>query len=478
MKVWTSEELKWLKDNSFKFSIKELSEKLERTEGSVKATCTNNGFKFVHKNPNRLWKPEEIEWLKQNSKDYTAQELAERFNRSVQVIQVQCSKLKIKYIAKNKDAFWSEDDKNFLIHNASEYTILDFVEHFNGKYSEAAISWQRSQLKLSFKRQECFWTEEETEWLLENSHKFTRAELAERFECTEKSVGVKCNLLKIDFKSSEYFWSENDTALLTENVETCTLKELVELFNGTKTETAIELYCNRHKLKFIDGRIHSILNHNFLDNIDTPEKAYFLGWFHTDGHLDINQNQICFLLADREPLELFNQIFSIEQNISEYEAKITNRKNLFKWCLGSQKLSEALQTLGYESNKTFSAKYPKIPDELLYHFYRGCIDGDGCIHIQKDNRGSETIRVNLVGTESLLSTIKHKINATTEVRKNDNIFSWSINGKFAVEVLTKVYANSQGLRLTRKYDIFINYLKSRNLLTPELELSFNSNSLI
>lgn len=478
MKVWKQEEIVWLKCNSYKFSLKELSEKLDRTEKSIKAVCTKNAFKFVHKNPNRLWKQEDIEWLKQNSKDYTAQELAERFNRSVAVIQQKCSALKIKYIAKDKDRFWSEEDKNFLIQNAQQYTILDFVKHFDGKYSEAAVSWQRVELKLEFKRQECFWNNEETKWLLENSKNFTRKELAAKFDCSEHAISTKCGLLGIKFKKSDYFWSEEEISILTENSQTCTLKELTKLFQGSKSETAIELYCNKHNIQYIDGRVHRTLNHNFLDKIDTPEKAYFLGWFVTDGHLDTKANRICFCLADKEPLEMFNKIFSIEQNIREYEATRHNRKNLFHWCVSSESLSAALQRMGYTNNKTFTVKYPDIPDELLYHFCRGCIDGDGCIHIQKENGKLGTLRVNLVGTEHLLSTIKYKINATTKICKRQNIFSWSFSGKFATNVLHKVYANSQGLRLTRKYDIFIDYLKSSNLLTPELELSFNSNSLI
>lgn len=404
------------------------------------------------------WNSEELLWLRENSINFTAEELAQKFGRSVGVIQQKCSSLKIKYIAKDKDRFWLEVDKQFLIENASEFTIKEFVEYFNGKYSENAISWQRQQLNLKFKLDEVFWTEDEKEWLVENSINFTRKELAEKFNCSEVTISGICSKLNIEFKLSDYFWSEEEKQLILDNIETHTLKELTELFQNSKTEIAIELYCNRNSIKYIDGRIHRTLDHNFLDLIDTPEKAYFLGWFHSDGYLDKKFNRICFGLTDLEPLEIFNKIFSIEQNIREYKTSKPNHKNQFHWCLGSEKLSNAIQELGYNDNKTLEAKFPKIPENLYYHFIRGFIDGDGCIHIQKKDK---TLRVIFVGTESTLQSIKEIFKFDTNVCKTkDNVWSLRVNSIKAYRFLEKVYENSEGLRLTRKYQIWQNYLNS------------------
>lgn len=411
---WLNEDLEWLKKNSANYTAKELAEKLGRSKEVIIQYCSkfNISYKKENKKVSTIWTKERIEWLKENSIKYTAEEMALHFGCSIQNIQTQCSRLKIKYIAKNLEAFWTLAEKEWLIQNSSKYTIKEIVKHFNGKYSKDAISWQRQYFKINFKLDDCFWNEEETNWLVKNSENFTREELAIKLNTTVPNISKICRKLKINFKPSNYFDFSED----------------------------------------------------LLENVDTPEKAYFLGWFHTDGYLNVKTKAIIFNLADIEPLEIFNRIFNLNVPIRKCSSnkKFPNRKQMYCWSKTLRNTSETLQKLGYDNRKTYTAKFPEIPEHLYYHFLRGFIDGDGSIFITKDNY----IRVNFLGTFEVLNKIKDFIGTTNKIciKKNSKeCFSLSLSGKKAKKFLEKIYINSENLRLTRKFEIWQKYLEYKNL---------------
>ena len=263
---------------------------------------------------------------------------------------------------------------------------------------------------------------------------------------------------------------------MKENSEKHTREEICDYFSSNHPRTSILSKVHDMGLKYSNSRVMHFKHSSFLQEIDSPEKAWWLGWFHADGHLDIKHSHIRFQLIDKEPLEIFNSIFSYNVPIYKREVKLPNRNDTFSWVICSPSISRDLQRFGYDNHKTFTANFPPIKEKLYFHFIRGLIEGDGhlrvriCPHLK--------FEVSVCGNVQTLSIIKDFLGLKTKIYQKRNVCVLTANCSNAVRILHKVYANSQGLRLTRKYDIFINYLKSRDLLTPELELSFNSNSLI
>jgi hypothetical protein len=45
---------------------------------------------------------------------------------------------------------------------------------------------------------------------------------------------------------------------------------------------------------------------------------------------------------------------------------------------------EALERLGFSSNKSYDLSFPDIPKHLYKHFIRGNFDGDGCISVSNN----------------------------------------------------------------------------------------------
>lgn len=120
------------------------------------------------------------------------------------------------------------------------------------------------------------------------------------------------------------------------------------------------------------------VNENYFEKIDTPEKAYVLGFFYADGY---NNQKIGVLefVQIKERLDILEQIrkqLSCNYNIKEY----TSGKCTLNIC--SKKMSSDIANAGAVQNKSDLLEFPSeqiISKELIPHFIRGYFDGDGCI---------------------------------------------------------------------------------------------------
>lgn len=122
---------------------------------------------------------------------------------------------------------------------------------------------------------------------------------------------------------------------------------------------------------------------NELQNIDTPEKAYLLGLFYSDGCIFHNKSYSAFIVLDKkdkyllEKLKTIFPFFSINRHSENSFALVCSRK----------KLVEDLIRHGMYYRKStenrFNLKLPKLSSNLISHFIRGYFDGDGSVYKQK-----------------------------------------------------------------------------------------------
>lgn len=138
-------------------------------------------------------------------------------------------------------------------------------------------------------------------------------------------------------------------------------------------KTICEMYQNynsllsiQNKFKIDYDRIISILDKNgierknsraktknptliedYFENIDTPEKAYWLGWLISDGNISNNKIEIVISQKDREILDLFAKDLNIPSR-----TRIKN--NYSDFILGSIKMCQDLSKYSVIPNKTFS----------------------------------------------------------------------------------------------------------------------------
>lgn len=218
-------------------------------------------------------------------------------------------------------------------------------------------------------------------------------------------------------------------------------------------------------------RKHKIINEKYFKTIDTEEKAYFLGLLWADGcnHIGKNVNHIVISLQerDKELIEkLCDKIFE-NRNVIQYVIKNNKdgckRQNQYYLRICSKPMSLDLLNLGMVPRKSLILEWPKnLPENLIQHFVRGYLDGDGSISF---NNNSENFLVGFSSShkfcEQLNSYFTNKLNIKFSVSRKEPISNLKIHGNLkSKKFLDWLYCNAT-IYLSRK---FAKYQELNNLL--------------
>ena len=150
------------------------------------------------------------------------------------------------------------------------------------------------------------------------------------------------------------------------------------------------------------------INESYFDKIDSPNKAYILGFLYADGSNTSNydKNRYCITIVLKESDSQI--LYDIKKEIS-YEAPIKFRE--YNGCktvtldICNKHMVLKLHEYGVIPNKTLILKFPEWLDEKLYpHFIRGYFDGDGCI-TQNSRNISPQLSASIVGTCDMCAAI-------------------------------------------------------------------------
>lgn len=220
------------------------------------------------------------------------------------------------------------------------------------------------------------------------------------------------------------------------------------------------------------------LNEHYFDNIDTPNKAYILGFLYADGYnnrinntivLSLNRNDEDILIKIKnevgsdKPLyhhNYINKIDGIERHMSELN-------------FASKHMCEQLENLGMIQNKTFVIDFPYfLSEELLSHFIRGYFDGDGCACFSKDknHKSNECFQISMMSSIQLCEHMKQYLQDKQDIHFNVNQPSGKNkeNGlirsksKKEIEKFIKYIYKDAELYMERKHKKCLNFLKKIN----------------
>lgn len=252
------------------------------------------------------------------------------------------------------------------------------------------------------------WTKEDIKYLKENYCSTSFEEMSRILGREIPAIQTKACKLKIT-KNTE--WSDEEIECLKNNYQTKTNEELSKILGRTKT--AIDLKINRLGLK----KSPYYYNHDFFENIDTEEKAYWLGFFYADGCVSVNERtnsgECCIKLykGDYKHLQKFNK--SLNGNIPVlFDTRICSFNNKPQESCSircySIKMANDLISHGCIPNKTFYITVPNIDKSLINHFIRGFFDGDGCICTASKKR--KTLGINFCSaSEAFLSELREHL---------------------------------------------------------------------
>lgn len=179
------------------------------------------------------------------------------------------------------------------------------------------------------------------------------------------------------------------------------------------------------------------INEHAFDEI-TPESAYWVGFLMADG--TIFRNSINLFISNRDKNHIIKFLSFLKT-----DRPIIKNNNLVGTSIESKGMVDKLSEYGVIPRKSLTAK---VCDELAFNrdFWRGVIDGDGCVMIHAKNKLNVLPVLNLVGSLNICMSFtnfaKNIIGKDKHVRKTKSIYSVEINGKDAVKVLDVLYSSS------------------------------------
>lgn len=134
-----------------------------------------------------------------------------------------------------------------------------------------------------------------------------------------------------------------------------------------------------HKGNKLRLKTHS-LNENYFRSIDTPNKAYVLGFIYADGCNIRRGLQIGINAKDKDVLEFIKKELNASNQLRYIKPVKKNWSPKYELRVHSKILSKDLTAAGCPPAKSLILTFPNfLSDNLLSHWLRGYFDGDGSL---------------------------------------------------------------------------------------------------
>lgn len=166
----------------------------------------------------------------------------------------------------------------------------------------------------------------------------------------------------------------------------------------------ITRFLKSNNVKVSRSRCRFNINSDFFDNIDTEEKAYFLGLIGADGSISYCSNgkrafSIELLTSDIDILNRLSFLISGDYNlVKTYHRK--GRNPTSKISFSDETFINILESKGIKRNKSLDYKFPEIDPILLPHFIRGYFDGDGSVYLS-----GNTTKISFTGSKNFIPVL-------------------------------------------------------------------------
>lgn len=217
-------------------------------------------------------------------------------------------------------------------------------------------------------------------------------------------------------------------------------------------------------------------NESYFEVINTEEKAYWLGFLYADGcvcrsgkvqHLEVTLQE-----NDIEHLKKFLKSIGSNTPTHKKVIKLNDKKyKAYRVNIGSARMCQDLIKIGCTPRKSLTLKFPSkeiLSEELVLHFVRGYIDGDGWIGISTNKH---LARIGVLGTQNFLLGIQESMHwkkvSIRECNRGSKAFVIEYNSSETINYLNEIYKNAN-IYLDRKYE---KYKEIYAVLTQRLQKS-------
>ena len=304
------------------------------------------------------------------------------------------------------------------------------------------------------------------EWLQKG---WSGYKISKELGCSKASVYT---LLQKRGWKSQHKSRRNDNNLLKDKLD-----QAIKLYESGMTVNAIgkelghasnhvKLLLEKNGIEIRDDRYN--VDENFFDKIDTESKAYVLGWFYSDGCVDLKgKMRIQIQAEDRAILEVIKKLMGYDGPLYNVPPpkRFPHRKAQVCLCINRKRTADKLIKLGCTPNKSLTITMPtkdQVPPKLFSAFIRGVYDGDGSITIKK----GKYVQTSITSTEEFLQLLRkyllsrHGIETKHYYRYDysNTMTMMTTKTDHSVKFLNWIYQDAS-FYLTRKKDKFDKYLE-------------------
>lgn len=198
-------------------------------------------------------------------------------------------------------------------------------------------------------------------------------------------------------------------------------------------------------------------------NIDTPDKAYWMGILLTDGYvIDTRKGcepQIGLQMVDRDLLEKFKTFLGSTNPVLRVRSRSEKHQPMYRVTVSSRRMASDLGKYGVVPRKTYSTYLPVLSPELMSHLIRGICDGDGTISHRYDGG----VIIGFCGSERLIAEIRMWLIcrlgiSDNKIHHNGSIIFVQWSNQPDVKKIVRYLYKDAGVFLERKYALIKRYL--------------------
>jgi hypothetical protein len=207
-------------------------------------------------------------------------------------------------------------------------------------------------------------------------------------------------------------------------------------------------------------RVYEVDEH-WLDSIDSPEKAIFLGLFFADG-CNQSTNNSCDIVLHQKDLNYLKKFADLITN-----KPLTKTRNQIGLKICSKHFSEKLSYYGATPKKSLTLEWPKnLNHEYWRFFIKGFFEGDGGFSIKLHSKLKIYYSASFTSTLPFLQKLNSII--LDELGVSGKIYQKTQNGTYSLcfakqkelKILVKwLYQDYDHLAMERKLDIAKQILK-------------------
>jgi hypothetical protein len=261
---------------------------------------------------------------------------------------------------------------------------------------------------------------------------------------------------KIDYNSNEYEKIYQECIKNPDSIKNLSIK------TGIPKDTLSRHLKKRGFITNTNGKFE--INSNIFNIINTEKKAYWLGFIYADGCVYTDQkNHLRFEIglqkSDKSHLSKLKKFLK-----SKHKIRIKESSQSCQFGFTDKQICKDLIKLGCVQRKSLILTFPiktQVPKNLISHFIRGYVDGDGSIYYA--NYPAEKYVLSILGTKEFLTQMMLEIGIVKTLYKNKRHLNNTYFIQYSVQkelliVLDWLYKDAN-IYLKRKNETYLKFKK-------------------